>query len=243
MAHRTRKRLTKTELKKDPVNEALLKGMAYVQDHVRQLIIAGIALIVVVLVVQAIVRDTRRQADSAAANLYLAGQIYLMGLESLEYGEYQMAVNRIETAHQLAASNYARYPGRRAGRRSAILAAKTGIMLGMETQVIADLQDLLAADPDRDLTNSASLHLAVALENRAGAGDLSMAMDLYEDVMANAGGDAQLLREANSGLSRVHYALGNYEESYEHLETAISMFPDTTDFHRYHISRLEMALR
>ncbi len=119
MAHKTRKRLTKTELKKDPVNDALLKGMTYVQEHLKQLLIGGLILIVAVLVVQSLSGNASRQADESRAQLFLASQIYDMGMTNLtRYGNVDVAVSQLQTAQQLARNNYRNYPGRMPGKRS-----------------------------------------------------------------------------------------------------------------------------
>jgi tetratricopeptide (TPR) repeat protein len=243
MAHRTRKKLTKTELKKDPVNEALLKSMAYLQDHVKQFIIAGVLLIVGVLVVQSLSGNARRQADEARAQFFLASQIYNMGLDNLvRYGNIEVAVSQLQSAQQLSRNNYRSYPGRLAGRRSEIIAAKVGIIFRMESEVITELQDLLATNPGRDIENPASLHLAIALENRGGANDLANARELYNNILQSVPANSQLAWEAHSGLSRIDYMMENYEESLDHLNTALEISGDTTDYVEYQLTRLNMAM-
>lgn len=243
MAHRTRKKLTKTELKKDPVNDALLKGMVYVQEHLKQILIAGAVLIVAVLVVQSLTGSSRRQSDEARAQYFLATQLYEMGMDNLlRYGDIEVAISQIQMARQIAANNYRNYPGRLPGRRSAILAAKIGIMFRMESEVIANMQDLLATDPGRDLHNSASLHLAQALENRGGGEDIINARQHYNDILSNTPENSQLAWEAYSGLSRLDFETNDYQSSLENLKAALEISRDTTDFVRYQLARLEMAM-
>ncbi len=242
MAHRTRKKFTKSELKKDPVNEVLMNSLVFLQDHIRQFIIGGIALIVVVLVIQSLSGDAQRQADESLAQYYLAGQLYNMGMENLRYGDIETAVGQLQSAQQLARNNHRSYPGRESGRRSAILAAKIGIMFGMNTEVISEMQDFIAADPGRDLENSAGLHLAIALENRGGANDLTNAQDLYRNILENTPENSQLALESYSGLSRILYTLKDYEVSRANLDAALEISQDTTEFVSYQIARLDMVL-
>ncbi|MFO8184838.1 MAG: hypothetical protein R6U39_11805 [Candidatus Aegiribacteria sp.] len=243
MAHRTRKKLTKTELKKDPVNDALLKGMVYVQDHLKQILIAGAVLIVAVLVIQSLTGSSRRQSDEARAQYYLATQLYEMGMDNLvRYGETETGIGQIQAARQVAGNNYRNYPGRLPGKRSAILAAKIGIMFRMESEVISDMQDFLATDPGGDLRNSASLHLAQALENRGGGEDIVNARYHYNDILSNTTENSQLAWEAYSGLSRLDFKTNDYQSSLENLQTALEISRDTTDFVRYQLARLEMAM-
>ena len=243
MAHRTRKKLTKTELKKDPVNEALLKGMGYLQEHVKQFVIAGVVLIIAVLVFQSLTSNASRQANEARAQYFLAQQLYNMGMDNLvRYGDIEVAVSQLQTAQQVARNNYRSYPGRLSGKRSAILAAKIGILFRMESEVITELQDFLASDPGGELETSASLHLAIALENRGGGADYSVARELYRSILDNVPENSQLAWEAYSGLSRIDYATEDYQSSLQNLQTALEIFPDTTEFVRYQLTRLEMAM-
>jgi tetratricopeptide (TPR) repeat protein len=243
MAHRTRKKLTKTELKKDPVNEALLKGMSYIQDHVKQLVITGAIIILGVLVIQSFSSNADRQANEARAQYFLATQLYNMGMENLiRYSDVEVAVSQLQTAQQLARNNYRTYPGRMSGKRSVILAAKIGILLRMESEVITELQNFLASDPGGEIETSASLHLAIALENRGGGADYAAAKELYNSILQNAPDNSQIAWEAYSGLSRIDYSLEDYQGALENLQAALEIFPDTTEYVEYQLSRLEMAM-
>lgn len=243
MAHRTRKRLSKTELKKDPVNEALLKGMGYLQRNLKQFIIGGIAILVVILVIQSLSSSASQQASESRARYFLAGQLYSMGMDNLQYGNMDEAVSQLQSAQQLARNNNNNYPGRLPGKRSLILASKVGIMFGMNSEVVSQLQDFLAADPGGDLELSAQLHLAVCLENRGGASDLAESVELYGNILERSPENSQLSWEAHSGLSRIEYRMENYQEALDHLHSALEISPDTTDFMEYQLARLEVAMR
>jgi len=242
MAHRTRKKLTKSELKKDPVNEALMNGLYFLQEHIKQFIIGGLVLIVAVLVVQSLSGNAERQANESLAQFYLAGQMYSMGMENLRYGDIETSIGQLQGAQQIARNNYRTYPGRESGKRSAILAAKIGIMFGMNSEVISDLQGFIAADPGADLEISANLHLAIALENRGGANDLTNTQELYSSILETAPENSQLALESYSGLARVLYMLEDYEASRANLDAALVISVDTTDFASYQIARLDMVM-
>jgi len=242
MAHRTRKKLTKSELKKDPVNEALMNGLYFLQEHIKQFIIGGLVLIVAVLVVQSLSGNAERQANESLAQFYLAGQMYSMGMENLRYGDIETSIGQLQGAQQIARNNYRTYPGRESGKRSAILAAKIGIMFGMNSEVISDLQGFIAADPGADLEISANLHLAIALENRGGTNDLTIAQELYSSILETAPENSQLALESYSGLARVLYMLEDYEASRANLDAALVISVDTTDFASYQIARLDMVM-
>lgn len=242
MAHVTRKKLTKSELKKDPVNEALMKSMNILQDHVKQFIIGGIAIIVVVLIIQSLSGNAERQANESLAQYFLAGQLYNMGIENLRYGEVDAAIAQLQGAQQIARNNYRSYPGRESGKRSTILDAKIGIMFSMNSEVITELQNFISTDPGRNLDNSAKLHLAIALENRGSANDLSIAQDIYTEILRNTTENSQLAWESYSGISRILYTLEDYEASKENLDAALEISRDTTDFVSYQLARLEIAV-
>ena len=242
MAHRTRKKLTKTELKKDPINEALMNSMTYLQVHLKQFIFGGIAIIVLVLIVQSLMGNAEKQANESVAQYFLAAQLYNMGMENLRYGDVETSVGQLQGAQQIARNNYRSYPGRESGKRSVILAAKIGIMFGMNAEVIADLQSFIATDPGKDLKNSANLHLAIALENRGDVSDLSIAQDLYREILQNAPENSQLAWESYSGMSRILYRLEDYQEAKAYMDSALAISQDTTDFVSYQLERLEMAM-
>ncbi|MBN2608797.1 MAG: tetratricopeptide repeat protein [Candidatus Fermentibacteraceae bacterium] len=243
MAHRTRKKLTKTELKKDPVNEALLKGMGYIQEHVKQLVITGAIIILGVLVIQSLTSNSDRQANEARAQFFLATQLYNMGIENLiRYGDVEVAVSQLQTAQQIARNNFRSYPGRLSGKRSMILAAKIGLLFRMENEVITELQDFLASDPGGELETSARLHLAIALENRGGGADYDVARELYNSILDEAPENSQIAWEAYSGLSRIAYGLDDYNGALENLQAALEIFPDTTEYVEYQLARLEAAM-
>ena len=240
MAHRTRKRLTKTELKKDPINDAIVNSVTYMQDHLKQFIIGAAVLVLIVLVVQSVSQNANRQADEAFAQYYLAGQLYDMGMNSFRYGQFEMAIGQLQTARQIASNNFRAYPGRISGKRSAVLAAKIGIMLSMESEVIPALQSFIASDPGADIENSARLHLAIALENRGGENDLINAQELFSEILENTDEHSQLAWESYYGLSRIFYRVNDYETSMEYLQSALEISRDTTDFMYYQLARLDM---
>jgi len=167
--------------------------------------------------------------------------MYEMALGGFQSGQYEMAMGQLQMVRTVALNNYAAYPSKDSGQRSALMAAKLGIVFGMEEQVITEMQDFLATNPDIQHANSARLHLAVALENRGGGADLSNSRDLYSEVLSTVDGESQMAWEAISGLSRIAYATGDLQNSREHLEAALAIFPDTTEFQAYQLARLEYA--
>lgn len=241
MAHKTRKRLSKTELKKDPINDALLNSMAFIQKHLMGIAMGGGILVLVILIVQSFTSSAKNQGNDAVADFYLAGQMYEMAMSGFQSGQYEMSMGQLQAARTVAMNNYRAYSGRDSGQRSAVLAAKIGIIFGMEEEVITELQDFLSTNPAEQHADQARLHLAVALENRGGTADLSNARDLYTTILGSVEQNSQIAWEAQSGLSRVGFATGDLQSAREHLEDALEIFPDTTEFQEYQLAILQSA--
>ncbi len=237
MAHKTRKRLTKAELKKDPVNDALLKGINFFQTHLKLLVILLIVFTGLIIVGKSFISKSAEQNDICTANLYFAQQVYTSSISTAQNGQYEQAFNELNTAYSIAMNNYERFPGKEAGKQSLILASMIGIILGNEASVISDLDDFLATNPGDDITNSASIYLAIALENRGGDVDLTNAQNLLIEILDREPGN-QLRWEAFSALSRIAYHLEDYDRAGAMLDSALTIFPDTTDFINYQLTRL-----
>jgi len=241
MAHKTRKRLTKTELKKDPVNEFLMGTMTFLKEHLTMIAATLGALVIVILIVQSFSESASRQSNEATAGYYLAGQLYQLGMSSFQSGQYETALGQLQTAMTVAQNNYRAYPGRQDGRRSALLDAKIGIIFGLEDQVIPQLGDFIASRPDEALTNTARLYMATALENRGGTNDLINARDAYDEILASVDPGSQLAWQAYTGLARLAFETDDFENARRNLDSALAIFPDTTEFMEYQLARLDYA--
>lgn len=238
MAHKTRKRLTRTELKKDPVNDALLKAMEFFQTHLKLLAILFVVLTVLIFVGKSFIGKSREQDNTCTAQLYFAQQMYSTAIRAIQEGQSEQGYNQLNSARSVAMSNYDRFPGKDAGKQSLILASMIGIILGNEASVIAELDDFLATNPGDDIANSANLYMAIALENRGGDVDLTNAQALLNSII-NSNPVNHLRWEAFSALSRIAYMTEDFEQAEAMLDSALAIYPDTTDFISYQLARLE----
>jgi len=241
MAHKTRRRLTKTELKKDPVNEFLFKTMTFLRDNLK--VIASVlgGMVIVTLIVQSLSSSSARQSDESVAGFFLAGQLYELGMSSFQSGQYDTAMSQLQTARSVAQNNYRAYSGRDSGRWSMLLQAKIGIIFGLEDEVIPQLQEFLATRPSVEFADTGRLYLATALSNRGGGADAVTARGLYEEVLASADSSSQLAWEAFNGLARLDFASEDFQAARQHLNAAFAIFPDTTEFMEYQLARLDLA--
>jgi tetratricopeptide (TPR) repeat protein len=241
LANRTRKRLTKTELKKDPIAENLMKGMGFLQDHLKELIGLGIIIVVGIIVVQMVVGSSRKSENEAMAGYITADILFAQAEQYSSTNQPETAVQALQACYALSSEVYSRNSNRSWGRRAAILSAKAGIILGLDEEVIAMLQDLLSTGPDPETANGARIHLAIALENRGGVEDLANAAMHLQTVVDQAPAGSMVAAEAMAGLSRIAYRREEYDEARDWLARSLAITGDTTDFVSYQLARLEFV--
>jgi tetratricopeptide (TPR) repeat protein len=243
MVHRTRKRLTKTELKRDPVAENLQKAWEFGRAHLKGLVIALAVVAVGIVALQAAFRTSRSQNDDAMARYLFADMLYEQAEQSALSGQTQQASGLLTQAYSLSTSTYEQNQNRIWGRRSAILAAKTGILLGRSEEVISLLQQLLGSRPQQEIAVTALLHLSIATENRGGPQDLVVARDGYTRLLADSSDYPMVAAEAMSGLARLSLQDRDYPSAQEWLDRSLALKADTTDFDRYMLAQLEQQAR
>ena len=100
MANRTRKRLTKTELKRDPIAENLMKGVDFVQNHMKEVIGGAIIIIIAIIVIQMAVNTSRISSNDAMANFITSEILFAQS-------EQYSAANQPEAAMQSLQVKYA----------------------------------------------------------------------------------------------------------------------------------------
>lgn len=242
MAHRTRKRLTKTELKRDPVAEKLSTAWEFLRTHVKEVAIGCAVFLVAILVVQGVISSGRKQNADSMARYILAETLFEQAEQLAVSGRPDEAASALNQAYLLASEVYDRNQNREWGRRAAILAAKAGILLGREGDVIETMQSLLGSRPDRFTAQSARLHLGIALENRGGEQDKAIAVANFTEVAADSADYPVMSAEALAGLSRLSFTAGDLEASRILLERAMEIRGDTTEFDEYQIARIEWGL-
>jgi hypothetical protein len=239
MAHRTRRRLTKTELKRDPVAENLSMAWEFLRTHVKEVAIGCVVVLVALLVVQGLISSGRKQNADSMARYILAETLFEQAEQLAVSGRPDEAASALNQAYLLASEVYDRNQNREWGRRAAILAAKAGIMLGREGDVIETMQTLLGSRPDRLTAQSARLHLGIALENRGSEQDKTIAWDNYSEVAADSADYPLMAAEALAGLSRLSMSVGDLEAARSSLDRSMELRRDTTEFDEYQLARME----
>lgn len=241
MAHRTRRRLTKTELKRDPVAENLGRAWEFLRAHVKETAIACAALLAVILIVQSVISSGRKQTAESMARYILAETIFEQAEQLVAAGRPEEAATALNQAYTMAGEVFDRNQNRDWGRRAAILAAKAGIILGRETEVIETLQTLLASRPDDMIAQSARLHMGIALENRGGLEDRANARVNYTEVAADSAEYPVMSADALAGLSRLALLDGDTDTARMLLQESMEVRGDTTDFDQYQLALIDQA--
>jgi tetratricopeptide (TPR) repeat protein len=241
VANRTRKRLTKTELKRDPIAENLMKGMNFVQSHLKELIGLGIAIVVGIIVVQMLVGSSRTAENEAMAGFITADVLFAQAEQYSASGQPEMAMQALQACYSLSSEIYSQNSNRAWGRRAAILSAKAGIVLARYEEVISRMQELLSTRPATHIANGARIHLAIALENRGSSEDLANAMTHLKEIIESSAINSRIAAEAMAGLSRIAYRQSQYDQARDWLEKSLAITQDTTDFISYQLARLEIA--
>lgn len=243
MANRTRKRLSKSELKKDPIYDNLEAGLVFVKARYKELLGGLLVLVLGIVAITAITESSRRADEEAMAGYITASSLYDQALMLAAEGDIQSSVQALSACNSIAMENWNRHPQRSWGRKSAIIAVKILTLQGQDDQALSLIADVLAARPGREVEIAAHVHLATVLENRGSPQDLINAEESYRRVIELTQGNEDfipLTAEAMMGLSRVWWERGNRETSREWLDRYLELQPDTTAFAGFHLARLNV---
>lgn len=238
MAHKTRKKLTKKEIKRDPVGEKLESGLIFIQTHQKEVVGALVGIILIILIGQYLMARRSTAADEAMAGFITAGQIFSQSASAASMNQLEQAFQGMDAAYTMAMQTWNNNPQNDWARKSAVLAAKIDIIRGNYDTAISTLSTVLSADPGESIKIPALLHMGIVLENRGSEQDLANAAGSYNELLEIAGEDRMVRSEALYGLSRVSYARGENQQSLEYLQQAMAMGSDTTAFERYRIMEL-----
>lgn len=241
MANRTRKRLSKTELKKDPVYDNLEAALVFVKARYKELLAGLLVLILAVIAINAVTTSSKRAEQNAMAGFITASGLYDQALRAAASGDMQTTVQALEACNAIATETWNQHPQRSWGRRCAVISSKVMVLQGQNDQAIALLGELLATRPARDIEIAALIHMATALENRGSPQDLENATESFNRVLELTEGreDFTLVTaETMKGLSRVAWAQGDTQGAAEWLTASLELVPDTSAFVGYQLARL-----
>lgn len=238
MAHKTRKKLTKKEIKRDPVGEKLETGLIFIQTHQKEVIGGLVGILIILLVGQYIIAKRSTAAEESMAGFITASQIFEQASGAASMNQMEQAFQGMDAAYSMAMQTWNNNPQNEWARKSAVLAAKIDIIRGNYDTAISTLSTLLAANPDKSIRIPALLHMGIVLENRGSEQDLANAVSSYLDILEIADEDKIVRAEALYGLSRVSFEMGQNQESLDYLQQAMAMNNDTTVYENYRIKQL-----
>jgi len=246
MANKTRKRLTKTQLKRDPVAENLMKGWTFFNQHLKEIIIGFIVIIIAIFFIQSAASGSKQSRRQSLAMHLMADTYLSQALSATASGQQQqiqMAMQSLQQARQLAMMNYRNSPGSEWGKRSGLLLAKCAIVMGSSEEAIEVLNELLASGPEGHLRAEILMHLATAQENRGGEQDLEGAMANCGEIMDIVPDSTALALQARSMLGRISAVRGDLEAAREYISSTAEIRGDTTEFEMYQLRRIELVER
>lgn len=238
MAHRTRKKLTKKEIERDPIGEKLETGVIFFQTHFKEVIGGLVALLVIVLVIQYMSSQKSTASQESMAGFLTASQIYTQATTAAATNQAEQAFQAMDAAYSISMETWNNNPQNNWARKSAVLAAKIDIIRGNYELALTTLSSVLATNPDVSVQIPALLHMAIVLENRGTEQDLANAQASYQELLDISENNDAVDAEALLGLSRVYFAQHNYVESENALGRALALTADTTSFEAYQIARL-----
>lgn len=243
MAHKTRKKLTKKEIKRDPVGEALESGAIFIQTHQKEIVGGLIAIVLIILVGQYMISKRNSAAEEAMAGFITSSQLFSQSLNAASMNQMEQAFQGMDAAYGMSMQTWNSNPQNQWARKAAILGAKIDIIRGNYDPAIATLQSVLAANPDETIQSPALLHMGIVLENRGSEQDLTNAEASYLQVLEIASEESALRAEALLGLSRISFQREQFQQSSDYLSQALEMNNDTTAFESYRIAQLAGAVQ
>ena len=238
MAHRTRQKLTKKEIERDPIGEKLEFAAVFLQTHYKEVFGGLAALLIIVLVMQYVGGKRNSASEESMAGFITASEIFDQAMNAAASNQAEQAFQALDAAYSMSMQTWNNNPQSDWARKSAVLAAKIDIIRGSHDAAISTLSAVLATNPDEAIRVPALLHMGIVLENRGSEQDLTNAVASYLELIEITENNEAVEAEALLGLSRVYYAQRNYTESENALSSALEISADTTQFEAYQIARL-----
>jgi predicted negative regulator of RcsB-dependent stress response len=199
-------KLTKRQIKEDPLVTAAFRSKEFWDEHGRIILIVGGAL-VIALVLGWLILGAREQAETRAS-----GTLFRAELSVLQ-GDYQTAVQGLKELIENS-------PGTNAARRAMLLLGDSYAALANPREAATWYRKALdRAGSDRVLRRAARLGLAAALEDNRQFAD---AAPYYADLANEATGDNERGR-ALLGQARCLLAAGQAQKAGEALEAILAL--------------------
>jgi predicted negative regulator of RcsB-dependent stress response len=204
----SRKRLSKTQLKRDRFVERTFDWAHWAETHRRELVGAAVALAVLVAGFF-VYRNVSRGAEEEAA------RDYLMARQAYFAGNFQLAVSDLQG-----------YLDRHAGTPYAddamLFLAESQLQAGQAAEAVATLQAMLDEHADSPLADNARRLLGAAY---AQAGQLDRAVETYREAIENAEFDEQRI-QLHATLAELYASQSRKAEAVEEYRAIVELQPE-----------------
>ena len=205
----SRKRLSKTQLRRDKFVERTFDWAHWAETHRRELVGAAVALVVLVAGFF-VYRNVSRGAEEEAA------RDYLMARQAYFAGNFQLAVTDLQG-----------YLGRHGGTPYAddamLFLAESQLQAGQAAEAVATLEEMLDEHGGSPLADNAHRLLAAAY---AQAGQLDRAVETYREAIENAEFDEQKV-QLHATLAGLYASQSRKAEAVEEYRAILELQPES----------------
>ena len=205
----SRKRLSKTQLKRDRFVERTFDWAHWAETHKREMVGAGVALAVLVAGFL-VYRNVSRGAEEEAA------RDYMMARQAYFAGNFQLAVTDLQG-----------YLGRHGGTEYAddamLFLAESQLQAGQPAEAVATLEQMLDQHGDSPLADNARRLLAAAYGQ---AGQLERAVETYREAIENAEFDEQRI-QLRTSLAELYASQSRKAEAVEEYRAIVELQPES----------------
>jgi predicted negative regulator of RcsB-dependent stress response len=204
----SRKRLSKTQLKRDKFVERTFDWAHWAETHRRELVGGAVALAVLVAGFF-VYRNVSRGAEEEAA------RDYLMARQAYFAGNFQLAVSDLE-------SYLSRHGGTPYADDAMLFLAESQLQAGQPAEAVATLEEMLDEHGGSPLADNGRRLLAAAY---AQAGQLDRAVEMYREAIENAEFDEQRI-QLRATLARLYASQSRKAEAVEEYRAILELQPE-----------------
>lgn len=208
MRFKSKKKLTRREIKQDKFVVAIYRVTSFVREHVRQMVMAALAVVVILIVWFSIAHHRRETAEKAAT---------LLGKADIEYwgGNYDSAINQYESLIE-------RYGHTESAKLARFYLGNCYFFVGEFDQALKAYRRFLKGyDHDKALSASAMSGIAACYEQM---GQYPKAAEQYERC-ANRYSDLFLAPQFLINAGRCYQTAGEEAEAKYMYQQVIDFYP------------------
>jgi len=222
---KTKIRMTRKEMKKDPLVTFSLKAADFGRMHARVLVIAGVVVIVSLVVIVMMVRDRAKAEADAELILTQANRELLAGNAQQAATLYDQLLDR--------------YEGTESGKKGLLFRGDALLEARSLDEAIASYEKFLKrAGRDDLLRNSARRGIATALEEK---GEFAQAARVRENVALSVTGNEAA--EELMAAARCYRAAAMYGQAIELYDRVVKNHPDYWGVNAARIAAEELRLK